>query len=87
MLQYVRKNPMSRYVPLPGRTHVAAVKWYRLAAEHSNASAQNHLGDMYADGRGVPKDNVLAYIWFNLARAVNSRDRVLSHPLISSLQF
>lgn len=54
------------------------MKWYRLAAEQGNADAQDHLGDMYADGRGVPQDNVLAYMWFNLAHADKRRDRVAS---------
>jgi TPR repeat protein len=30
---------------------------------------QGGLGDMYAEGKGVPKDYVLAYMWYNLAAA------------------
>ena len=33
-----------------------AVKWYKLAAEQRNASAQYNLGLMYAEGEGVPQD-------------------------------
>ena len=33
-----------------------AVKWFRKAAEQGDASAQNDLGVMYQNGRGVPQD-------------------------------
>ena len=36
------------------------------------ASAQNNLGLYYANGKGVPKANVLAYMWINIA-GVNGR--------------
>jgi TPR repeat protein len=36
-------------------------------AERGNADAQLNLGFTYAKGDGVPKDNVLAYKWVNLA--------------------
>ena len=29
---------------------------------------------MYANGKGVPKDNVLAYLWLNLAGTQGSED-------------
>ena len=29
---------------------------------------------MYAEGEGVPQDNVLAYMWFNLAAAQGDED-------------
>ena len=44
-----------------------AVKWYRLAAEQGNASAQYNLGVMYAYGMGVLKDYVYAHMWENIA--------------------
>ena len=31
--------------------------------------AQLNLGSMYGSGQGVPKDDVLAYMWWNLAAA------------------
>jgi clan AA aspartic protease (TIGR02281 family) len=46
-----------------------AVKWYRLAADQGNASAQTNLGFMYEIGKGVPQDLVQAHLWFNLAAA------------------
>ena len=43
------------------RNYSAAVVWFRRAAEQGLADAQNDLGVMYADGKGVPKDLTLAY--------------------------
>jgi TPR repeat protein len=43
------------------------VSWYRKAAEQGNAKAQNNLGIIYATGKGVPQDYVIAHMWFNLA--------------------
>ena len=39
----------------------------KLAAEQGFARAQHNLGLMYANGTGVPQDDVLAYAWLNLA--------------------
>ena len=44
-----------------------AVRWYRLAADQGLADAQFFLGNMYANGHGVPQNDVLAYMWENLA--------------------
>ena len=44
-----------------------AFKWYRLAAEQGDASAQGILGYMYANGEGVPQDNAKAIEWYRLA--------------------
>ena len=41
----------------------------RQAAEQSDATAQFNLGIMYANGRGVLKDSVLAHMWSNIAGA------------------
>ena len=49
-----------------------AVRWYRMAAEQSNASAQYNLGVMYYTGRGVLKDATLAHMWLNIAGANGS---------------
>jgi hypothetical protein len=43
-----------------------------MAAEQGNAAAQNHLGSLYADGRGVPQDYAEAYFWLSLASASGS---------------
>ena len=41
-----------------------AVKWYRKAAEQGYARAQNNLGSMYEDGRGVPPNDEEAAKWY-----------------------
>ena len=43
------------------------MKWYRLAAEQSAASAQFNLGVMYANGEGIPQDYQEAAKWNRLA--------------------
>jgi TPR repeat protein len=43
------------------------VRWYRLAAEQGNASAQSNLGFMYTKGEGVRKDDAEAVRWYRLA--------------------
>jgi len=59
-----------------------AVKWYTLAAEQGNSTAQNNLGVMYVIGSGVIQDNVYAHMWWNIAAsagdesASKNRDRV-----------
>ena len=52
--------------------YVKAAYWYRRAAEHvpnlgGAGQGRNDLGILYADGDGVPKDCVQAYMWFSLA--------------------
>ena len=44
-----------------------AVKWWRLAAEQGDVSAQVQLGAMYGTGQGVPQDDGEAVKWFQLA--------------------
>ena len=44
-----------------------AAKWYRLAAEQGNPTAQSNLGSMYYSGQGVRQDYVQAYLWVDLA--------------------
>ncbi len=41
----------------------------RTCAEQGNARARELLGIRYAAGTGLPVDNVLAYMWLNLAAA------------------
>ena len=73
--------------PVPNDFGLAA-KWYRMAAKQGTALAQNHLGLIYADGRGVPQDYAEAYFWLSLASAngshsstngVDDRDLAASH--------
>ena len=46
---------------------VEAAKWYRLAAEQGNASAQFILGSLHLGGRHVPQDYDKAVKWLRLA--------------------
>jgi hypothetical protein len=39
------------------------------AAEQGDEDAQYNLGVMYAEGQGVPRNDVAAYAWMNLAAA------------------
>jgi len=54
-----------------------ALRWYRLAAEQGNPTAQCNLGFAYARGHGVARAQ--AHTWFNVAGAqgdeVTSRNR------------
>jgi len=43
------------------------IKWYRKAADLGFALAQNNLGVMYADGKGVAQDYKEAIKWFRMA--------------------
>ena len=43
------------------------MRWFRKAADQGLARAQYNLGVMYFEGLGVKRDNVQAYILFNLA--------------------
>ena len=47
--------------------YAEAVKWLRLAAEQGYARAQGVLGQCYKEGAGVKQDDVLAYMWFDIA--------------------
>ena len=48
---------------------VAAVKWFRKAAEQNLPAAQTNLGICYERGDGVAKYEVEAYKWYLLAAA------------------
>jgi len=41
--------------------------WYETAASKWNAKAIFNIGELYASGKGVPQDYVLASMWFTLA--------------------
>ena len=48
------------------KNNKTAVKWYKLAAEQGNATAQGNLGGVYYFGDGVLKDYVYAHMWGNI---------------------
>ena len=43
------------------------MKWYRLAADQGDASAQHNLAVMYDNGQGVTQDYAQAVKWYRLA--------------------
>lgn len=47
--------------------YAAALKEWRPLAESGHAGAQYNLGFNFVQGKGVPKDLVQAYFWFDLA--------------------
>lgn len=49
--------------PLPDQ----AVDWYRKAASIGYPEAENNLGGMYHDGKGVPQDYEMARKWYEFA--------------------
>ncbi len=51
-----------------------AANLYRISAEQGDATAQYNLASMYAFGRGVPKDEELAYFWLLLSSAHGYED-------------
>ena len=44
-----------------------AVYWFTKSAGKGDAIAQGRLGNLYASGVGVAKDNIKAYAWLKLA--------------------
>jgi len=52
------------------RDMAQAAEWYRKAAEQGDVTAQGTLGVLYSIGQGVPKNEVEAYYWLDLAAAV-----------------
>jgi uncharacterized protein len=49
------------------RHHSKAMKWYRLAAQQGDATAQVTLALIYDKGRGVPQNDWQAVKWYGLA--------------------
>jgi TPR repeat protein len=52
------------------RDMAQAAGWYRKAAEQGDVAAQATLGVLYSIGQGVPRSDVEAYYWLDLAAAV-----------------
>lgn len=47
--------------------YAEALRWYRMAADRGNAQAQVGVGNLYAQGQGVPQDYSEALRWFRMA--------------------
>ena len=55
------------------RDYETAVRLYKPLANKGDPEAQYSLGYMYRTGKGVLKDHVTAYMWFNIAISHLSR--------------
>jgi TPR repeat protein len=49
--------------------YATALREWRPLAEQGQTEAQHNLGELYAEGKGVPQDYVQAHMWYNLAAA------------------
>lgn len=47
--------------------YVEAAKWFRKAADQNDVFSELCLGDLYADGNGVPRDYIEALKWYRKA--------------------
>jgi hypothetical protein len=54
------------------RDMTQAAAWYRKAADQGHPAAQGALAMLYTLGQGVPRSDVEAYYWLDLAAAVKS---------------
>jgi len=67
-----------------------AVRLYRLSAEQGNALAQYNLGMVYKNGEGVPQDDTLAHMWWNIAGSKGHEEatdkRVLLEKIMTESQ-
>jgi len=55
--------------------YLAALKWYRIAAEQGEVWSQFNVGRLYMNGYGVRQDYKQAYFWFGLAASGSSDKR------------
>ena len=59
------------------------VKWYRLAAEQGEATAQGNLGGMYGNGQGVIQDNVMAHMWLDIGASNGSTNAAKNRDIVA----
>ena len=51
-----------------------SAKWYGLAAEQGDVSAQINLGIGYDLGRGGLQDDIMEHMWYNVASANGAKN-------------
>jgi len=49
------------------KNDIEAMRWFRMAADQRNATAQNSIGLLYSKGWGVSQDYVEAMRWYRMA--------------------
>ena len=59
-----------------------AVRWFRLAAEQGLVDSQTNLAVAYSLGRGILKNYVIAYAWFNVASASGDQQALEGRSLL-----
>ena len=64
------------------KDYAEAARWYKLAAEQGNASAQVNLGFMYDEGQGVSKSLIQAYLWYNLSAAQGNENAIKNRKIL-----
>ena len=64
--------------------HATALRLWRPLADQGHAGAQFHLGAMFANGRGVPQDDVQAHKWFNMAGAGGVEDGRKNRDIVAT---
>jgi TPR repeat protein len=62
---------------------VTALREFTPLAEQGFAVVQSLLGWMYEKGQGVPKDNVYAHKWWDIAASSGDKDAVSGRDAIS----
>ena len=67
------EGPRRRFMVRP-QDYREAERWFRLAAEQGEATAQVNLGLLYANGYGVAQSYVQAYRWWSRAGAQGHKD-------------
>lgn len=60
-------TPTGKVSPDQDPEHIEAARLYRIAAEQGIAGAQCRLGVLYAEGRGVERNDRESIRWFRLA--------------------
>ena len=54
----------------------------KVKAEQGDATAQYNLGVMYDNGRGVPKDYVMAHMYWNIAAVSGNKSAIKGRGLV-----
>lgn len=69
---------------VPDNIYREAERWFRLAADQGDATAQANLGFLYANGYGLPRDYVQAYFWFSRAGAKGHTEALELRSVVAS---
>src|SRR6266513_2397672 len=62
-----------------------ALREFQPLAEEGVVEAKFYLGVMHKDGKGVPRDLVKAYMWFNLSAAQGYEDAYRARVLVARM--